>query len=94
MLSRFVRHTTDTVPLVTRLSLRATMSSTARSPVNLISVNTFPERAGKVIGAVIDTVRDKYTIVHAGNSTSECVSCVVVDVWYAYLSVDCKFLLE
>lgn len=40
--------------------------------VNLVSVNTAPDRAKKVIGAVIDNVKDKYTIVHAGNSTSEC----------------------
>ncbi|BEI84947.1 hypothetical protein CcaverHIS002_0503480 [Cutaneotrichosporon cavernicola] len=39
-------------------------------PVNLVSVNTAPERAQKVIGAVIDNVKDKYTIVHAGNSTT------------------------
>lgn len=40
-------------------------------PVNLVSVNTAPDRAKKVIGAVIDNVKDKYAIVHAGNSTSE-----------------------
>ncbi|BEJ15684.1 hypothetical protein CspHIS471_0502890 [Cutaneotrichosporon sp. HIS471] len=38
--------------------------------VNLVSVNTAPERAQKVIGTVIDNVKDKYTIVHAGNSTT------------------------
>lgn len=38
--------------------------------VNLVSVNTAPERAAKVIGAVIENVKDKYTIVHAGNSTT------------------------
>ncbi|BGO99343.1 hypothetical protein NBRC10513v2_000448 [Rhodotorula toruloides] len=37
-------------------------------PVNLVSVNTAPERAKKVIGAVIEGVKDRYSIVHAGNS--------------------------
>lgn len=40
-------------------------------PVNLVSVNTAPERAKKVIGAVIEGVKDRYSIVHAGNSESE-----------------------
>lgn len=49
--------------------------------VNLVSVNTAPDRAKKVIGAVIDNVKDKYTIVHAGNSTSEWCweACLVLD---------------
>lgn len=40
-------------------------------PVSLVSVNTAPERAAKVIGAVIEAVKDKYSIVHAGNAESE-----------------------
>lgn len=40
------------------------------APVNLVSVNTAPERAKKVIGTVIENVKDKYDIVHAGNSTT------------------------
>ncbi|CAD6584382.1 MAG: hypothetical protein TREMPRED_003826 [Tremellales sp. Tagirdzhanova-0007] len=39
--------------------------------VNLVSVNTAPDRAKKVIGAVIENVRDRYDIVHAGNSISK-----------------------
>ncbi|KLT46543.1 hypothetical protein CC85DRAFT_253674 [Cutaneotrichosporon oleaginosum] len=39
-------------------------------PVNLVSVNTAPERAKKVIGEVIENVKHKYAIVHAGNSTT------------------------
>lgn len=38
--------------------------------VNLVSVNTAPDRAAKVIGTVIENVKDRYTIVHAGNSTT------------------------
>ncbi|WWC90306.1 uncharacterized protein L201_005239 [Kwoniella dendrophila CBS 6074] len=45
------------------------MSSSA-APVNLVSVNTAPDRAKKVIGAVIENVKDKYNIVHAGNTTT------------------------
>jgi hypothetical protein len=37
-------------------------------PVNLVSVNTAPERAKRLIGILINDVADKYTIVHAGNS--------------------------
>jgi hypothetical protein len=37
-------------------------------PVNLVSVNTAPERAKRLIGILINDVKDKYTIVHAGNS--------------------------
>lgn len=45
--------------------------SSSSQPVNLVSVNTAPERAKKVIGAVIEGVKDRYSIVHAGNSESE-----------------------
>ena len=45
--------------------------ATARAPVNLVSVNTAPDRAKVVIGKVIENVKDKYEIVHAGNTTSE-----------------------
>ncbi|KAM0747821.1 hypothetical protein T439DRAFT_304960 [Meredithblackwellia eburnea MCA 4105] len=40
------------------------------APVILISVNTFPERAKLVIGKFINAVSDRYSIVHAGNSTT------------------------
>lgn len=45
--------------------------STSNQAVNLVSVNTAPERAKIVIGKVIEGVKDRYTIVHAGNSESE-----------------------
>jgi hypothetical protein len=41
-------------------------------PINLVSVNTAPERAKRLIGILIDSVKDRYNIVHAGNSESEC----------------------
>lgn len=40
----------------------------SNEPVNLVSVNTAPERAKRLIGILIKDVADKYTIVHAGNS--------------------------
>jgi hypothetical protein len=43
----------------------------SRALVNLVSVNTVPERAKLVIGKVIDGVKGRYTIVHAGNSESQ-----------------------
>lgn len=53
----------------TLLASRTLMSSSA--PVNLVSVNTAPDRARLVIGTVIENVKDRYSIVHAGNSTSQ-----------------------
>lgn len=44
----------------------------SRAAINLVSVNTAPDRAKKVIGQVIELVKDRYSIVHAGNSESEC----------------------
>ena len=45
--------------------------SFSRVPVNLVSVNTAPERAKRLIGRLIEDVKDKYSIRHAGNSESE-----------------------
>jgi hypothetical protein len=47
--------------------------STTRTdePINLVSVNTAPERAKRLIGILIEDVKDKYNIRHAGNSDSE-----------------------
>lgn len=52
------------------LFLRLFSSRVMSAPVNLVSVNTAPDRAKLVIGTVIENVKDKYTIVHAGNSTT------------------------
>ena len=43
----------------------------ATAVTTLVSVNTAPDRAKKVIGAMIEMVKDRYTIVHAGNATCE-----------------------
>jgi hypothetical protein len=47
-----------------------TMSNT-QQPIGLVSVNTAPARARVVLGQVIANVKDRYTIVHAGNSESK-----------------------
>ncbi|KAI0773291.1 hypothetical protein BD413DRAFT_473405 [Trametes elegans] len=38
--------------------------------IRLITVNTAPERAKRLIGRVVEDVRDKYTIVHVANVDS------------------------
>lgn len=56
-------------------SVRAALSYTkmpSSTPINLVSVNTAPERAKKVIEAVIEQVKNRYNLVHAGNAESEC----------------------
>lgn len=39
-------------------------------PFKLVTVNTAPERAKRLIGRVVEDVKDKYTIIHAGNADS------------------------
>lgn len=39
-------------------------------PFKLVTVNTAPERAYRLIGRVVENVKDKYTIIHAGNADS------------------------
>ncbi|THY26014.1 hypothetical protein D6D01_04646 [Aureobasidium pullulans] len=40
-------------------------------PFKLVTVNTAPERAYRLIGRVVENVKDKYTIIHAGNADSQ-----------------------
>ncbi|PIL32757.1 hypothetical protein GSI_04872 [Ganoderma sinense ZZ0214-1] len=39
----------------------------AATVFRLVTVNTAPERAKRLIGRVVEDVKDKYTIVHAAN---------------------------
>ncbi|KAK5657691.1 hypothetical protein OQA88_2763 [Cercophora sp. LCS_1] len=39
-------------------------------PFKLVTVNTAPERAKLLIGRVVEDVKDKYAIIHAGNAAS------------------------
>ncbi|KAJ2893839.1 hypothetical protein MKZ38_008196 [Zalerion maritima] len=43
------------------------MSAAPKGPYKLVTVNTAPARAKIVIGRVVEAVKDKYTIIHAGN---------------------------
>lgn len=40
-------------------------------PFKLVTVNNAPERAKRLIGRVVEEVKGRYTIVHAGNADSE-----------------------
>jgi hypothetical protein len=39
-------------------------------PYRLVTVNNAPERAKKLIGRMVEEVKEKYTIIHAGNVDS------------------------
>ena len=39
-------------------------------PYKLVTVNTAPERAKRLIGRVVEDVKDKYIIIHAANVES------------------------
>lgn len=37
-------------------------------PFKLVTVNTAPDRAKRLIGRVVEDVKDKYTIIHSANA--------------------------
>ncbi|KFX94852.1 hypothetical protein O988_03367 [Pseudogymnoascus sp. VKM F-3808] len=39
-------------------------------PYKLVTVNTAPERAKRLVGRVVEDVKNEYTIIHAGNAES------------------------
>ncbi len=39
-------------------------------PYKLVTVNTAPDRAKRLIGRVVENVKEKYTIIHSGNAAS------------------------
>jgi len=62
-----------TSTLVVTKSYFTMAESTATSPLGpfkLVTVNTAPERARKLIGRVVDEVKDRYIIIHAANVES------------------------
>lgn len=61
---------------------RVRSMSTGPSPMRLVSVNTVPERAAKVIGEFTSRASPKYDIKHIGNVTSE--SCTIPETTIAY----------
>lgn len=44
--------------------------SSPKGPYKLCTCNTAPERAQRLVGRVIEQLKDKYTIIHAGNAES------------------------
>jgi hypothetical protein len=40
-------------------------------PFKLASVNKSPERAKRLIGVLVEDMKDKYTLIHVGNAKSE-----------------------
>jgi hypothetical protein len=38
-------------------------------PFKLVSVNTAPDRAKRLIGRVVEDVKEQYIIIHSGNAT-------------------------
>lgn len=46
-------------------------STTPKGPFKLVTVNTSPERAARLIGRMIEALKDRYTIIHERNITSE-----------------------
>lgn len=44
--------------------------STPKGPFTLVTVNTAPERAKRLIGRLIEALKDRYTITHVDNCES------------------------
>lgn len=61
-----------------------------KGPFKLVSVNTVPERAFRLIGRVAEALGDRYTIVHAANCESEWLSLLCADGFSICL---CSFYL-
>lgn len=55
-------------------------------PYKLVTVNNAPERAKRLIGRVVEAVKDKYTIIHSANIDSKSSPSLVVSV-YPNLSI-------
>lgn len=45
--------------------------SAPKGPFRLVTVNTAPERAKRLIGRVAEALSDRYTIIHVDNCESE-----------------------
>ena len=58
------------------------------SPIKLLTVNTVPERAKRIIGTIVDEVSDKYEILHVANAERRSVP-VDKGVWIV-LSCSCR----
>lgn len=46
-------------------------TTTAKGPYTLVTVNNAPERAQRLVGRVVQIVKDRYVIKHVANAESE-----------------------
>lgn len=46
------------------------MEATRKGPFRLVTVNTAPERAKRLIGRMIEGLQDRYDMEHVANCTS------------------------
>ena len=51
------------------------VASSPVGPFKLVTVNTAPDRAKRLIGRVVEDVKDKYTIIHAANAAGKSAGC-------------------
>jgi hypothetical protein len=58
-------------------ALPAMSTSDPRGPFKLVTVNTAPERAKRLIGQVAQALSDRYVIIHAANCESESIYCTL-----------------
>jgi len=55
------------------------MSTNPKGPYTLVTVNNAPERAQRLVGRVVETVKDRYVIKHVANAESKYQRCGAVD---------------
>jgi hypothetical protein len=46
------------------------MADAPKGPFKLVTVNTAPERAKRLIGRLAEALKDRYTIIHIDNAES------------------------
>lgn len=51
--------------------LLKSLKMSAKGPFHLVTVNTAPERAKRLIGRVAEALKDQYTIIHVDNCESK-----------------------
>jgi hypothetical protein len=56
-----------------------------KGPYKLVTVNTAPERAKRLIGRVVEALKDQYTIQHVANCESKSSSSVQTETRQACL---------
>lgn len=64
-----------------------TQAKPPKGPFKLVTVNTAPERAKRLVGRVVDNLADRYTIIHADN----CASMDVVRETFSRVKPDMMF---